>query len=79
MYMTQNALVFSDYSLKPLENHKWLLLLIFFSRLCITSGFPLAACEFFWRISQGRLEEQNPQAAKGNLLVHHKRLKGSRL
>jgi hypothetical protein len=55
MYMAQNASSFLDYSLKPLVNHKWLLLHIFFSHLSITSGFPLAACKFFWRILIGRL------------------------
>jgi hypothetical protein len=55
MYMTQNALLSSYYSLKPLGNHKWLLSLIFFGRWCITSDFPLAACEFLWRILRGRL------------------------
>jgi hypothetical protein len=32
----------ADCSLKPLVHHKRLLLFIFFSRLYITSGFPLA-------------------------------------
>jgi hypothetical protein len=56
MHMVQNALILLDYSLMPLVNHKRLLLHIFFSRLCITSGFPLAACEFLWRILQGHLQ-----------------------
>jgi hypothetical protein len=51
------------------------LLHIFFSCLCITSGFPLAACEFLWRILRGRLYKQIPQAAKGNLLVMRKWLR----
>jgi hypothetical protein len=51
------------------------LLHIFFSRLCITSGFTLAACNFIWRILLGRLYKQIPQAAKENLFVMRKRLR----
>jgi hypothetical protein len=51
------------------------LLHIFFSRLCITSGFPLAAYEFLWRILRGRLYKQIPQAAKDYPFVMRKRLR----
>jgi hypothetical protein len=72
--MAQNASQFSDYSLKPLVNHKWLLLHIFF-----TSGFPLAACEFLGGFYEAAYNSKFPKRLKGNLLVHHMQLKGSRL
>jgi hypothetical protein len=51
------------------------LLLIFFSRLCITSSFPLAASEFLWWILRGRLCKQIHQAAKDYPFVMRKRLR----
>jgi hypothetical protein len=48
---------------------------IFFSRLCFTSSFHLAACEFLWRILRGCLYKQIPQAAKENPFVMRKRLR----
>jgi hypothetical protein len=68
MYMAQNASYFSDFSLKPLVNHKWLLLHIFFNRLCITSGFPLAACEFLGGFYEAAYNSKFPKQLKGTCL-----------
>ncbi len=51
------------------------LLHIFLGRLWITISFPLAACEFLWRILRGRLYKQIPQAAKENPFVMRKWLR----
>ncbi len=68
MYMAQNASQFSDSSLKPLVNKKWLLLHIFFSRLCITSGFSLAACEFLGEFYEAPYKRKFPKRLKGTCL-----------
>jgi hypothetical protein len=64
MYMAQNASYFPDYSLMPLVNHKWLLLHIFFSRLCITSSFSLAACEFLGGFYEAAYNSKFPKWLK---------------
>jgi hypothetical protein len=75
MYMAQKCFIIFGLFTEAACESQVALLHIFFSRLFITSGFPLAACEFLWRILRGRLYKQIPQAAKENPFVMRKRLR----